>query len=151
MDEHADLGGVFYGGYGLFTYNGVPKSGYQAMRFLGRLGNTLAGSGDGWFLTRRGGDFQRLLYNYCHYDKLPFINRLGDGVAGWAIGQPMDSSDFKGLAQEIPSAVAMVKNLYIYGSIAAWGAVVVFMLFYHLDKQYDGIVAELARKETFGN
>lgn len=70
IDEHAVLGSVFHGGYGLFTYNGVPKSGYHAMRFLRRLGDCLVGAGDGWFLTRRGSDYQLLLYNYCHYDNL---------------------------------------------------------------------------------
>jgi len=70
MDEHTALENVFHGGYGLFTYNGVPKSGYHAMRFLRQLGDTLVDSGDGWFLTRRGKDFQLLLYNYCHYDNL---------------------------------------------------------------------------------
>lgn len=70
IDEHAALSGVFHGGYGLFTYNGVPKSGYHAMRFLRQLGDTLLDAGDGWFLTRRGYDFQLLIYNYCHYDNL---------------------------------------------------------------------------------
>lgn len=70
IDEHAALDTVFHGGYGLFTYNGVPKSGYHAMRFLRQLGDTLVDSGDGWFLTRRGNDFQLLLYHYCHYDNL---------------------------------------------------------------------------------
>lgn len=70
MDEHTALESVFHGGYGLFTYNGVPKSGYHAMRFLRQLGDTLVDAGDGWFLTRRGKDFQLLLYNYCHYDNL---------------------------------------------------------------------------------
>ncbi len=70
MDEHTALDSVFHGGYGLFTYNGIPKSGYQAMRFLRQLGDTQIGAGDGWFLTRHGKDFQLLLYHYCHYDNL---------------------------------------------------------------------------------
>lgn len=74
--------------------------------------------------------------------------KFGGGIAGWAIGQLMDASGFTGLAVEIPSAVSMVQNLYIFGTIAAWGAVAVFMIFYHLDKEYDGIVAELAKREA---
>jgi len=73
--------------------------------------------------------------------------KFGGGVAGWAIGQLMDASGFTGQVVEIPSTVAMVQNLYIFGSIIAWGAVVVFMLFYHLDKQYDSIVTELAQRK----
>ena len=59
----------------------------------------------------------------------------------------MDRSGFTGLVEEIPSAVAMVQNIYIWGTIIAWGAVAVFMIFYHLDKQYKGIVADLAARE----
>lgn len=73
--------------------------------------------------------------------------KLGGGIAAWAIGQLMEASGFTGLAVEIPSAVAMVKNLYIWGSVAAWAIVIVIMLFYHLDKQYDGIIADLAAQE----
>ncbi len=72
--------------------------------------------------------------------------KFGGGIAGWAIGQLMDASGFTGLAVEIPSAVRMVQNLYIYGTIAAWAAVAVFMIFYRLDKEYDGIVADLAKR-----
>ncbi len=74
--------------------------------------------------------------------------KLGGGIAAWAIGQLMERSGFTGLEVEIPSAVAMVKNLYIWGSVIAWAAVIVIMLFYHLDKQYDGIIADLAKREN---
>ncbi|MDO4175421.1 MAG: glycoside-pentoside-hexuronide (GPH):cation symporter [Eubacteriales bacterium] len=73
--------------------------------------------------------------------------KLGGGIAAWAIGQLMTISGFTGLEVEIPSAVSMVQNLYIWGSVVAWGAVAVIMLFYHLDQQYDGIVADLAKRE----
>ncbi len=72
--------------------------------------------------------------------------KFGGGIAGWAIGKLMDASGFTGLEVEIPSAVNMVQNLYLFGTIAAWGAVVVFMIFYHLDKEYNGIVADLAKR-----
>lgn len=73
--------------------------------------------------------------------------KLGGGIAAWAIGQLMTMSGFTGLEVEIPSAVAMVQNLYIWGSVVAWGAVIVIMLFYHLDKEYDGIISDLAQRE----
>ena len=72
--------------------------------------------------------------------------KFGGGVAGWAIGQLMDWSGFTGLVEEIPSAVAMVQNIYIWGTVIAWGAVVLCMLFYRLDKQYDSIVSDLAAR-----
>lgn len=73
--------------------------------------------------------------------------KFGGGIAGWIIGKLMDASGFTGLATEIPSAVAMVKNLYIFGTVIAWVAVVVLMVLYHLDKEYDGIVTDLAKRE----
>ena len=45
--------------------------------------------------------------------------KFGGGVAGWLVGCLMDASGFTGLAKEIPSAVEMVKGLYIYGNILA--------------------------------
>ena len=47
MDERANFDSMYHGGYGLFTYNGVPKSGYEALRLLGQLGNCCIASGDG--------------------------------------------------------------------------------------------------------
>ncbi len=73
--------------------------------------------------------------------------KLGGGIAAWAIGQLMDLSGFTGLDVEIESAVSMIQNLYIWGSVLAWAAVIVIMLFYHLDKEYDGIIADLAKRE----
>ena len=37
----------------------------------------------------------------------------------------------------------MIKNLYIYGVILAWGLIAICMLVYHLDKEYDQVLAEL--------
>jgi len=70
MEERASLRHLFHGGYGLFTYNGIPKAGYQALRLLRRLGERRIASGEGWFLTRSGQDYRLLLYNYCHYSNL---------------------------------------------------------------------------------
>lgn len=74
--------------------------------------------------------------------------KFGGGIAGWIIGKLMEGSGFTGLEMEIPSAIAMVKNLYIYGTVIAWIAVAVLMILYHLDKQYDGIISDLAKRET---
>lgn len=75
--------------------------------------------------------------------------KLGGGIAAWVIGHLMEASGFTGKEVEIASAVAMVKNLYIWGSVIAWGAVAGLMLIYHLDKQYDTIISDLAKREGF--
>lgn len=72
--------------------------------------------------------------------------KFGGGIAGWAIGQLMELSGFTGLASEIPSAVAMVENLYIWGTIASWVIIAVLMLAYKLDKQYDSMISDMESK-----
>ncbi len=75
-----------------------------------------------------------------------FGQKFGGGIAGALVGNLMDKSGFTGLAQEIPSAVTMVKNLYIWGSLIAWALIAVIMFAYKLDKEYDGIMADMERK-----
>ena len=70
MDERANFDSMYHGGYGLFTYNGVPKSGYEALRLLGQLGNCCIASGDGWYFTQSEREWQLILYNYTHYDNI---------------------------------------------------------------------------------
>ena len=62
---------TFHGGYGLMTYNGIPKASFYAFALLRRLGNCFVQRGDGYFVTCSAyGDVQIALYNYCHYDTL---------------------------------------------------------------------------------
>ncbi|MDO4269468.1 MAG: glycoside-pentoside-hexuronide (GPH):cation symporter [Eubacteriales bacterium] len=72
--------------------------------------------------------------------------KFGGGITGSVIGNLMDASGFTGLAEEIPSAVAMVQNLYIWGTIFAWAVIAALMFAYKLDKQYDGMMSEMAQK-----
>ncbi len=70
IEERSDFGTVYHGGYGLFTYNGIPKSGWLAMRLLHMLGDTKLDAGDGWMITRSKRGIQIILSHYCHYDSL---------------------------------------------------------------------------------
>lgn len=70
IDEWLVPGGVFHGGYGLFTANGIPKAAYRAMRLLTRVGAEKVGAGKNWFVSRSGNTIQIFLYHYCHYDAL---------------------------------------------------------------------------------
>lgn len=72
--------------------------------------------------------------------------KFGGGIAGAIVGELMDMSGFTGLEQEIPSAVAMVENLYIWGTVIAWVVIVLLMLAYKLDKQYDGMISDMEQK-----
>lgn len=70
IDEWLVPGGVFHGGYGLFTMNGIPKAGYQALRLLTRVGERKIASGPGWFVSKSRNEIRIFLYHYCHYDAL---------------------------------------------------------------------------------
>lgn len=70
FEEHPVPMEVFHGGLGMFTYNGIKKPAYYAFYLLGKLGNTYVDSGDGYFLTREGNDYQLMLYHYKHYSAL---------------------------------------------------------------------------------
>lgn len=70
IEERVPLESVFHGGYGLFTYNGIPKSGYQAMQLLNLLGKEKISRQDNFLLTKQNDDYQLLVYNYCHYSNL---------------------------------------------------------------------------------
>ena len=70
MEERGAFLRPFHGGYGLFTYNGIPKSGWQALCLLRRLGEQRLAAGDWYFVTREEQQIQLLLFHYCDYDNL---------------------------------------------------------------------------------
>jgi xylan 1,4-beta-xylosidase len=70
MEEIPAQQELFHGGYGLFTYNGIPKSGYYALWLLRRMEGEWISHGADWALTRRDGKLRLAMFNYCHYDQL---------------------------------------------------------------------------------
>ena len=82
--------GTFHGGYGLFTADGVPKAGWQALRLLACAGEERVSSGEGWFVARTGGTVQVYLYHYCHYDTLYRYRyqKLGDPRDAYKVFRP---------------------------------------------------------------
>ncbi|NBJ92303.1 hypothetical protein D5281_06760 [bacterium 1xD42-62] len=66
LTDHSERGvihsSLFHGGYGMFTYNGIAKSGYYACQFLTILGQekgVIAAKGDGCLITRSK-DYKRI-------------------------------------------------------------------------------------------
>lgn len=59
---------TFHGGMGLITADGVKKAGYYAYMLLNKMGNREVSAGDSYYITKKGGDVQIIMYNYCHYD-----------------------------------------------------------------------------------
>ncbi|MEI2406349.1 GH39 family glycosyl hydrolase [Niallia taxi] len=75
---------LFHGGFGLMTYNGIKKAGYHAFYFLSKLGNELIEKRENMIITKRGSDYQILIFNYSHpnylyrnfdYSQLSLTNR----------------------------------------------------------------------------
>ena len=70
LEEFQISEGMFHGGLGLMSNNGMKKPAYYAYTFLSRLGNTLIARGKYYIVTRQNNSYQLILFNYCHYDKL---------------------------------------------------------------------------------
>ncbi|MFC5734089.1 GH39 family glycosyl hydrolase [Cytobacillus gottheilii] len=66
FEEFSPKMSLFHGGFGLMTYNGVKKAGYHAFYFLSQLGNELIAKREDMIVTKRGEDYQILIYNYSH-------------------------------------------------------------------------------------
>lgn len=59
-----------HGGFGLITRSGIPKPGYYAYEFLGRLGTQILARKEGCIITRGGERIQALVWNFAYYDNL---------------------------------------------------------------------------------
>ncbi len=80
-DRRVIRSSLYHGGYGLLTYNGIPKAGYFAYQLLTMLQQEkgiVAARGEG-YLVSRSEDYKRIqivLYHYCHYDMANHIDRM---------------------------------------------------------------------------
>ena len=70
MDETQLTNKAFHGGLGLYTYNGIPKAPFNALKFLSRISNNLLANGNGYYVTKTNEGIQIILYNYEHYSDL---------------------------------------------------------------------------------
>lgn len=70
MEEVPHSPQLFHGGYGILTYNGIPKPGYYALQMLSQLTGHCIAKGNGWYATYDSSDAHILLYHYYHYDLL---------------------------------------------------------------------------------
>lgn len=70
IEERGPFNRLFHGGYGLFTFNGIPKAGWQALNLLHSTGDQVLYSGDWYLVTRSARQLQILLFHYCDYDSL---------------------------------------------------------------------------------
>lgn len=87
IEERSAFGNVFHGGYGLFTYNSIPKSGWRALQLIRMLGDRLIAAGEGWMVTKSPDGIQIVLTHYCHYEKLYRFryHRLTDAKEAYSV------------------------------------------------------------------
>lgn len=69
LEEHEILS-TFYGGPGLFTYQGIPKNGWNALKLLNKLGSRLLSKGTGYMVTRDTNRLQIIMYNCAQHNDL---------------------------------------------------------------------------------
>lgn len=72
--------------------------------------------------------------------------KFGSGFMGAIIGGLMGASGFTGQKQEIASAIAMVKNIYIWGAVLSCVLIIILMIPYRLEKNYDAMKKEMEEK-----
>lgn len=74
--------------------------------------------------------------------------KIGSGVGSVLIGTIMEASGYIGTAMvQTEGAVKTIYRLYVFGVAGIALAMIVIMLFYHLDKEYPAIIAELQSRE----
>lgn len=74
--------------------------------------------------------------------------KIGSGVGSVLIGTIMEASGYIGIAMvQTEGAVKTIYRLYVFGVAGIALAMIVIMLFYHLDKEYPAIIAELQSRE----
>lgn len=84
FEEHRGGVAAFHGGFGLITFQGIPKPSFHAYRMLNQLGDELLGRSDGVIVTRRGGSgkLAALCYHYpAAVAVAPPISKLTRDVA----------------------------------------------------------------------
>ncbi|TJX62595.1 helix-turn-helix domain-containing protein [Soehngenia saccharolytica] len=59
---------LFYGGFGLFTYNGIPKASYNAYKLLHELKGNILEKNSNYIVLKDKDDVYLMFHNYIHYD-----------------------------------------------------------------------------------
>lgn len=78
LEENALPDSLFHGGLGLYTMNGLRKNVFYSFYFTNMLGDEFLACDEGYFITRKGNDYQIITYNYVHYGDLFASGELYD-------------------------------------------------------------------------
>lgn len=73
--------------------------------------------------------------------------KIGSGAGSALIGLIMEYSGYNGLAEVQPAAAtATIYDLYVFGAALIGLAMIVILLFYHLDAEYPAIMEQLMKR-----
>ena len=77
--------------------------------------------------------------------------KAGSGITSAIMSGILAAAGFDGLkataAEQAPTAIAAIKDFYLYVPIALWAVMLIIALFYGLDKTYKTMMAELLERE----
>ena len=77
--------------------------------------------------------------------------KVGAGIGTWAVTSFLGAAGFNGaLAEQSASAMTAISNLYKFGPIIVWVVILLVLLAYHLDRDYDTIINDLSAREQNG-
>ena len=80
--------------------------------------------------------------------------KVGTGIASALVSALLESAGYlsstEGGVAQPQSALDMIHSIYAWAPIIIWGIVAAVLLFYHLDKKYPKIMADLAEREARG-
>lgn len=112
FDDHDPEHALYYGGYGLFTYTGIPKAGYYAMDLLAQLDGSTAAQGRGYYVTRTADGIQILLYHYTHYDRM-YLEHYSFTEDRYGVFMDENALQFTIRLKDIPAAYYTMESYQI--------------------------------------
>lgn len=72
------------------------------------------------------------------------INKIGNGIGSALLGLILEIGGYVGTAAvQTESALTSIKVCFVWIPIIVYACGLVIMKFYHLDKEFDGIIADL--------
>ncbi len=115
MEERARLESVYHGGYGMFTYNGIPKASYYSMVLLGQLGNEIVAKGENWMLTRKGEEYQMILFNCSRYSSIYRYRyqRLENPEDAYSVFEQGEKLHFRFCLEHLPEGNYLIEQTKI--------------------------------------
>lgn len=110
--EFNDSEGLFYGGAGLVTKNGIKKPGFYVFKLLNNLGTEIIGKGDNYVITKNKINGIEIFYtNYKHFneDYYQYSESITDIKEIYTVFEDNNSENIKIKINEIANGKYRIK------------------------------------------